>query len=78
MDAKRCSWRADLKGVVTLFEEGAHETLGTRCSGKPPACGVPFGDGLKAMFSDLGSGAVYMGWNEEVADGGEDGDEVLQ
>lgn len=69
---------------IKVIERCCHivRTVGVRerkacLSGKPTAYGVPFGDGLKAMNSDLGSGAVCRGWNEEVADGGEDGHEVL-
>lgn len=40
--------------------------------------GVPFHHGVQAMTSDTGSRALGAGWDEEVANGGEDRDETLQ
>jgi hypothetical protein len=37
----------------------------------------PFRHGKQAVISDLGSGAIYTGRNEEIADGREERNEML-
>ncbi|MHC2296182.1 methionyl-tRNA formyltransferase [Rhizobium mongolense] len=64
-------------GVVTLFECG-HVRPTLRFSGRPCTHGFPRGHCLASMGSNLCCGAVGLGWDEEVSDGGEDRHEMLQ
>lgn len=66
-----------LSGVVTLFECG-HVRPTLRFSGRPCTHGFPRGHCLASMGSNLCCGAVGLGWDEEVSDGGEDRHEMLQ
>ncbi|NKK54328.1 hypothetical protein GFL70_36915, partial [Rhizobium leguminosarum bv. viciae] len=58
-------------GVVTLFECG-HVRPSLRFSGRPCTHGFPRCHCLASMGSNLCCGAVGLGWDEEVLDGGED------
>ncbi len=64
-------------GAVTLFECGQVRPS-RRFSARPCTHGFPRGYCLASMGSNLCCGAVGLGWDEEVSDGGEDRHEMLQ
>ena len=67
-------------GVVTLTDQGAREAIsaGQTGSGGDAGHGLPLRHGVEAMKMGGQGGATGTGRDEEIADGGEDGDEPLQ
>ncbi|CDX42599.1 conserved hypothetical protein [Mesorhizobium sp. SOD10] len=60
-----------------MFEMWPRED-NTALSGRLCILGFPRGHGLASAGSNLCCGAVGLGWDEEVSDGGEDRHEMLQ
>ena len=68
-----------VKGVVTLTGHGARKAIpaGTNGLGGDAGNGLPLRHGVEAMKMGGKGGATGTGRDEEIADGGEDGDEPL-
>lgn len=84
VDKRSCTMQGHMgafdqgRGVLSRCSQYDRVKAAPCFSGRLCACGSPVGHGLTSMISNLCSGAVGLGWNEEVSDGGEDRHEMLQ